>query len=613
MALSKPKIPGTAQHFLECGFEDCERNCEFYCNSCHQQLCKPCRDQHLKIPENKNHEVVLYQQRRHQLPVMKCKIHPTKEIDIYCKDCNIPLCSKCSTMQEHQRHCFVDLETIYTDKFELCKKELSKIHNYFVPTSHDLQREVREDATEVKQIMDSIRTSMKAEAESLKNMVDTVLSENMEELNQIEQSLLEKLKSQEKTFDDYIAYLSDLVKEFQSYLSSTELTNFTTKLPENLKIKSIPETTKPVTPEFSSAQYNKNDVAKLLGKVFKSDRKAELRRVKPMEIPTIATSIKSTSEQTKQDKHVKSDKKQTMSLSATKVRKFRVPGVDNAFHTKQDKDVKSDKKQTMSLSASVTKVREFKVPGVDHVYHVSLDQSDRLWISDYWGNLVQTDLQGNVIQKIKTSGRDQGYHTVTQDRNLIFTDQDKKVINRITQDDNITEFIKTGDWTPFSVHSSHINGDLLVGMRKDREGKVTRYNKTGKELQNIQSNNKGQGLYRYPHYITENINGDICTSDYNKDVVVVVNKSGQHRFSYTGQESRFVPYGICTDVLGHILVCDVSTDTVHLLDQDGQFLSLLFTRQQGVKFSCSVCVDDENNLYVGQYNTNTLTVYKYLQ
>ncbi|XP_061167481.1 uncharacterized protein LOC133176373 [Saccostrea echinata] len=576
MAFSKPKIPGTAQHFLECGTEDCERNCEFYCNSCHHRMCESCRDQHQRISENKNHDVVLYQQRKRQLPVKKCNIHPTKDIDILCKECNIPLCSKCSTLQEHHRHVFIDLETIYTDKFELCQKELSKINNYLVPTSQDLQREVRKDATEVKQIMDSIRTSMKAEAESLKNMVDTVHSENMEELHQIEKSLLEKLKSQEKTFDDYIAYLSDLVKEFQSYLSSTELTNFTAKLPENLKIKSIPETTKPIIPEFSSAQYNKKDVAKLLGKITVTDRKGELRSVEPMEIPPIATSMKSTSEQTKQDKHVK-----------------------------------SDKKQTMSLSVSVTKVREFKVPGVDDVYHVSLDQSDRLWISDLYSNLVQTDLQGNVIQKIKTSGRNEGYHTVTQDGDLIFTDRKKKVINRITQDNSITEFIKTGDWKPLSIHSSHINGDLLVGMMKDREAKVTRY-KTGKELQNIQRDNKGQRLYETPYYITENINGDICTSDFNKRAVVVVNKSGQHRFSYTGQESGFRPFGICTDVLGHILVCDDYSDTVHLLDQDGQFLSLLLTQQQGVYAPRSVCVDDENNLYVGQLG-NTLTVYKYIK
>ncbi|XP_062575258.1 uncharacterized protein LOC134237174 [Saccostrea cucullata] len=579
MALSKPRIPNTPQHFLECGFEDCDRNCEFYCNSCHQQMCKQCRDQHLKIQENKNHEMVLYQQRRRQLPVMKCKIHPTKEIDILCKDCNVPLCSKCSTMQEHQRHCFTDLETIYTEKFSLCQKEISKIHNYFVPTSQDLQREVREDAAEIKQIMDSIRTSMKAEAKSLKNMVDTVLAENMEELNQIEKSLLEKLKSQEKTFDDYIAYLSDLVKEFQSNLSFTELTNFTTKLPDNLKIKSIPETTKPVTLEFSPAQYNKNDIAKLLGKVIKSDRKEELRRMKPIEIPPIATSMKSTSEETKQDKHVK-----------------------------------YDKKQTMSLSASVTKVGEFKVPGVDHVFHVSLDQSDRLWISDENGNLVQTDLQGKMIQKIKTSGGSDGYHTVTQDRGLIFTDKDNKVVNMITEDNNIAEFIKIGDWAPLSIHSSHINGDLLVGMMMDWEGKVTRYNKTGKELLIIQRDNKGQELYNYPHYITENINGDICTSDYLR-AVVVVNKSGQHRFSYTGQKSGFSPCGICSDVLGHILVCNghFLGNTVHLLDQDGQFLSLLLTHQRGVEYPLCVCVDEKNNLCVGQQYSNTLIVYKYLK
>ncbi|XP_062590547.1 E3 ubiquitin-protein ligase TRIM45-like [Saccostrea cucullata] len=574
MALSKPKIPGTAQHFLECGVEDCERNCEFYCNSCHQQMCKQCSEEHLKISENMNHEVVLYQLRKRQLPVQKCKIHPTKDIDILCKECNIPLCSKCVTMQEHQGHRFTDLETIYTDKFKVCQKELSKIHNYFIPTSQDLQREVREDATEFKQIMDSIQTSMKAEAQSLKNMVDTVLSENMEELHQIEKSLLEKLQIQEKTFDDYIAYLSSLVKEFQSYLSSTELTNFTTQLPENLQIKSIPETTKPVKPEFSSAQYSKKEVAKLLGKITETNRKETLRRVKPMGTVSFSTLIKSTSE--------------------------------------QDKDVKSDKKQTLSLSASVTKVREFNVAGVDGVFHVSPDQPGRLWISESKGNLVQTDLLGNVIQKIKTSGGDRGYHTFTQDRDLIFTDKDKNVINRITQDNNITEFIKTGDWFPFSIHSSHINGDLLVGMMKRQMGKVTRYNTTGKELQNIQRDNKGQKLYSFPIYITVNINGDICTSDYFNGVVVV-NKSGQHRFSYRGQESRFHPYGICTDVLVHILVCDGVSQTVHLLDQDGQFLSLLLTQQQGLYIPYSVCVDDENNLCVGQAQSNTLTVYKYLK
>uniref|UniRef100_K1QUJ7 Tripartite motif-containing protein 2 n=1 Tax=Magallana gigas TaxID=29159 RepID=K1QUJ7_MAGGI len=114
-------------------------------------------------------------------------------------------------------------------------------------------------------------------------------------------------------------------------------------------------------------------------------------------------------------------------------------------------------------------------------------------------------------------------------------------------------------------------------MVKKRKTKVTRYNKTGTEIQNIQRDNNGQVLYSTPHYITDNMNGDVSVSDYYSNAVVVVNKSGQHRFSYTGQETGFTPYGICTDVLGHILVCDLLSDTVYLLDQDGQFLSILLT------------------------------------
>ncbi|XP_052685260.1 uncharacterized protein LOC128165090 [Crassostrea angulata] len=228
------------------------------------------------------------------------------------------------------------------------------------------------------------------------------------------------------------------------------------------------------------------------------------------------------------------------------------------------------------------------------------------------GNLVETDLHGNQLKKIQTNGG-RGYHAVTYDGYLFYNDRDNNVINRITQDSTITEFLKTGDWEPISIHSSHINGDILVGMIKNREAKVTRYNEEGREMQSIQKDNKGQELYIYPHYFTEYLSGDIFTSDLFKNAVVVVNKTGQHRFSYTGPRSGFYPYGICTDILGHILVCDGLNNTVHLLDQDGQFLSLLVTPQQGVEYPRGVCVDDESNLYVGQRNTNSITVYKYLQ
>ncbi|XP_065938560.1 tripartite motif-containing protein 3 [Magallana gigas] len=576
MAFSESQIPPDAQHYLVCGIEDCEKNCQFYCNDCHQPMCEQCRDEHQKNKKTKNHEVVPYKQRKRPLPVEKCKIHPTRNIELLCEECQIPICSKCTATKEHRSHAFTDLEYVFDEKVSLkCHEEIAKIRNYFDPISQDLKKEIAGDVTEIKKIMEDIRTSMKAEAESVKKIVDTITSEKIEQVNKIEQSLLETLNGQNQKIDDYINYLNDLIKTFYGYLSPSNIEQLTLALKsESLIIPPIPETSKPVPPIFTAGQHSKEDVAKLLGRITVPNTKPENRKIKPME--TASTQLKPTGKQRKQDRE------------------------------------KSDVKQTLSLSSSVTKVREYTVPGVDDVLHISLGKSGRLWVSDVYGNLIQTDLQGNQLQKIQTSGYD-GCHTVTQDGDLIYTDQDNKVIYRITPDNTITEFIKTGDWEPLSIHSSHINGDILVGMMKDGEpSKVTRYNKTGTEIQNIQRDNGGQGLYSYPHHITENINGDVCVSDHYIGVVVV-DKSGRHRFSYTGQGSGLDPHGICTDVLGHILVCNGISATVHLLDQDGHFLSILLTEQQGVKCPYSVCVDDENNLWVGQHNTNRVKVYKYLQ
>lgn len=556
MASSKPMLPDSTedipvvgQHYLVCGTKDCKRNCQFYCNPCHLQLCEKCRDEHQKGAQTGKHEMVPYKKRKRQLPEEKCLEHPTRNIDMVCDDCQVLVCSKCAT-QDHRRHALTDLETIYSENYALCLKKVYQINRVLIPGSNDMEKEIEEDVTEIKSIMNTIRECIKTDAKKHQSLVDEVVSDNMEQVNRIEESLMDKLQSQDKTYRDYTLHLERRVKEFHSYLSSTKLQSnpIIFALFDHLQIKPVPATTKPIPPVFAAVEYGKDDVAKLLGRIL---------------VPT----------------------------------------------TKPKNRIKQLVK---SLSSMVTRLRDYSVPSVYNVYHVSLGIPDKIWVSDSSGNLVQIDLDMNKLLKIQTSGGNEGYHTVTLDGDLIYADKDKKIINKISQDHKISELIKTEDWEPISIHSSNTNGDILIGMAKDEVGKVTRFSKTGKEIHNIQVDQKRRKLYRYPHYITENTNGgDVCTSDLNKRTVEVVNKSGQYRFSYKGQRAGFNPYGICSDILGHILVCDVDSNTVHILHQDGQFLTLLHDRL--VKYPCSVSVDDESNLHVGWYSTNKVTVYKHLE
>ena len=148
----------TAQHYLVCGNEDCQENG-------HQPLCEHWKNEHVKSQKTSLHEVVFYRHRKHQLPVEKCNLHPTRNIDLFCKECKIAICSKCSTLEDHQGHKLDEYEEIYAEKYALQQGKFPKIQKFFLPTSFDLKTKIEMDATKIRKIMESIRTSIKTESE----------------------------------------------------------------------------------------------------------------------------------------------------------------------------------------------------------------------------------------------------------------------------------------------------------------------------------------------------------------------------------------------------------------------------------------------------------------
>ncbi|XP_056007394.1 uncharacterized protein LOC125666144 isoform X4 [Ostrea edulis] len=260
------------------------------------------------------------------------------------------------------------------------------------------------------------------------------------------------------------------------------------------------------------------------------------------------------------------------------------------------------------------------VTGVSHgVLHISRVMSDRVWVSDDY-NLILTDTTGDTIHRVTDITWYGGGHTVNSSGELIYIDR-KRNINKLSTDNKtVTRLIqRTSPWEPVCVYCSPSTGDLMVGMYNYKTGKVTRYNSSGQHILTIEHDHTGHTLYSYPLFITENNNGDIIVShwnNYNRGAVVVTERGGRHRFSYTGPPSgsSLDPLGICTDALSHILVCDHNTYTVQMIDKDGHFLSLLLTQQHGINRPRSLNYDDKTHLlWVGSFNTNTVSVYRYLQ
>nr|XP_022287960.1 uncharacterized protein LOC111100406 isoform X2 [Crassostrea virginica] len=279
----------------------------------------------------------------------------------------------------------------------------------------------------------------------------------------------------------------------------------------------------------------------------------------------------------------------------------------------------------LTLLSSPVVQKSLSVTGVEECYHISCMTPDRVWVSDR-DNLILTDTAtGKQLHSVEDSLDSwSGLHTVNCEGELIYIDTEFNIIKLCNDMKTTTTLIKHTDttWEPQCVYCSPSSGDLLVGMSTDKypyTGKVMRYDNTGKRKQTIPHNdNTPHTLYEWPGFITENNNGDVLVSDFDRRAVVVTSGEGVHRFSYTGPPSGspLLPRGICTDVMSHILVSDGNTDTVQMLDRDGQFLSYVLTYRQtpGMDYTPYGLSYDVTThaVCVGSWRNNTMSVCQYI-
>ena len=196
-------------------------------------------------------------------------------------------------------------------------------------------------------------------------------------------------------------------------------------------------------------------------------------------------------------------------------------------------------------------------------------------------------------------------------KHLVSSGQNDNTVKKISDDDTVVTMFTTGDWKPSGITGS-ASGNLLVCLRKDYESKVVRYSSTGTVLQEIQHDSQGQPLYLHACNIAENVNRDIIVTDTVKQLVMVVDKQGISRYSYSGKENSFNPLGIATNSFGHIFVTDIKDNNIHMLDRDGGFLRYIIP-EGGIEAPCAVCMIGDTEMMIGEYNTRLPKIIKFIE
>ncbi|XP_061165870.1 uncharacterized protein LOC133174789 [Saccostrea echinata] len=285
--------------------------------------------------------------------------------------------------------------------------------------------------------------------------------------------------------------------------------------------------------------------------------------------------------------------------------------------------VRNEHLLTMKLSPGVFQ-KYLIVEGVGEVFHISCVTNDMVWISDRNGQIILKNRKGTRMHILTDTVGRTGGHSVTPEGNLIYIYKYYNINKLSTDNKTLNTLVKsTEPWGARCVYCSPFNADLLIGMRRYErdnptytDAKVMRYNSTGQQIQAIHHDNTCHKLFKFPKYITENLNGDIIVLDLYHHAVVVTDRGGRHRFYYTGPtpKSQLSPQGICVDGLSHILVSDAIRNTVQMIDKEGNFLMMLFNIQCRINATQALGYDNRSHLlWAGTSDSDsTLCVYRYI-
>ncbi|XP_052694833.1 uncharacterized protein LOC128173153 [Crassostrea angulata] len=544
----------------------CPGDTAYYCVSCPCDLCPQCKENHVKDLKTIDHDVVSHRDKINYIPTQEiCVRHPSHFYTKYCEPCQVPVCDSWFGHKPHKPpvrsflfgkkgHKIQDLQKAYKSKRQ---QHIGTIHTirsealFYRPV---LLTGIKADVKTCHTELSRIQSEMFKKAQKLKDLIDVVY----DLLNNVFCYFDFKHRCKKQKIE-MIRHIGRLRRYEHRYVQPA----FT----------------------FSALQ-------------FLSFTKTALPQIHL----TLHTSQLSMTESLNKEDVMES-------LSAIQITERGNRRVGNQC--------------LLKLTSGAELHQSLTVTGVDDCYHISCVTSERVWVSD-WNSIILTDTTGVPLHCVEDSCSDYlyGLHTVNSESELIYIDWNYN-INKLSKDmKTTTTFIERTDsiWEPRCVYWSPSTGDLLVAMYNydTNTSKVTRYNQSGQLTQTIQYHNTGRGLYIQPLYITENNNGDVVVSDVIDHVsgtVVVTERGGRHRFSYTGHpsESGLWPRGICTDALLHILVCDGTTDTVQMLNKDGQFLSHLLTKSQEMGRPWSLSYDVNTHcLWVGSRYNNKVCVYRYI-
>ncbi|XP_062621001.1 uncharacterized protein LOC134282617, partial [Saccostrea cucullata] len=477
-----------AQDVITCDL--CDNPTQQFCNSCQVSLCRGCINKHVESLKTQTHDIVPFKDRRELLVFSSCASHPNQKCEGHCQQCDVPVCFRCVT-GPHSGHTVIDMSEMVQQMKEEIKKETEEIENLisrFIISGADIDKKISNLNEKFKTMEREGENMRKTWHKEVDNIFDTLQST----IRKMKDRRLRALRSHQSRLQDSGTKLECITKENKKILKSNKVSDATSYKSELKDFKDIPTDVDVKIPSLNINTVQGRELSIELG-----EYKATLTQ----------TSLSSLTDE----------------VSILSVRKL----LDKA-------------KVIVTISSGIKPLGAIICFGINEAWVQSQDKFIRRF-----------DIHGSLKDKITTECKYYpGYISVTRQGELIYSDIQRRTVNIVRQGRIETLITLPRGWHPRGLCVTR-SGDVLVDTctPNGSHEKIVRY-RGQTAVQEIDKDDCGQNIFKggiNGVLLEENNNGDICVSDLDANIVIVMDKTGRIRFRYNDQNGQFLR---CVDDCG---------------------------------------------------------------
>ncbi|XP_078340253.1 uncharacterized protein LOC144627341 isoform X1 [Crassostrea virginica] len=184
-----------ALELVRCHHDGCESPAHLYCTTCQENLCPGCAGLHLMKKSKRGHNVVEYQSKGACRAHVYCATHDHMVCELYCVQCEIPVCPNCLIDKLHKGHDYRKIATVLDAKKSCIQKEKDGIENH-IQRLHEKMEVVDTKMKETEEKYTSLLKEIENREKELFEALKTVAAQRRQTIDDMKASDKSKIQAE---------------------------------------------------------------------------------------------------------------------------------------------------------------------------------------------------------------------------------------------------------------------------------------------------------------------------------------------------------------------------------------------------------------------------------